>query len=258
LAWLINSGIDSIFGTNLSEIMLQSDTYTGEDIRRENKIEMQGRVANAKIEAQRNTPEYVNAMSQDPRMLPKLIADKRITGSQALDILSTYEEKNGKGEDTDAIRARILKADPSAVTSVSKNANFAAVNAAQSATASTNISSPASTNIQKSDTTNTTSNSSSVENKSVETNSSSTMGIINSSPSTTTAGRTLNQYVTEQTALNNAQIQAAAGTATPAGTVNNSSVNTRVSNVVNNFNDDLRIRNNEPTQKQMQTFSLVP
>jgi hypothetical protein len=35
-------------------------------------------------------------------------------------------------------------------------------------------------------------------------------------------------------------------------------VNTRVSNVVNNFNDDLRIRNNEPTQKQMQTFSLVP
>jgi hypothetical protein len=65
----------------------------------------------------------------------------------------------------------------------------------------------------------------------------------------------LNQYSAEQAALSNAQ---SAGTASVGGTVNNSSMNSNVSNVVNNFNDDLRIRNNEPTQKQMQTFSLVP
>ena len=236
LAWLINSGIDAIFGTNLSELMMEKDTYTFGDVDRENKIAAEGKAADARIEAQRNTPEYIAAMSQDPRMLPKLISDKRITGSQALDALGAYESKYGAGDDTASIRNQILQVDPSATsTNIGK---FAAVNAAQSATAAATIPSV-----------------SAGTGSAVASDQATTVGVLSASTPNTTAGKMLSQYSAEQAALSNAQ---AAGTATPAGTVNNSSVNTRVSNVVNNFNDDLRIRNNEPTQKQMQTFSLVP
>jgi len=236
LAWLINSGIDAIFGTNLAELMFDKDTYTFGDVDRENKIAEQGKAADARIEAQRNTPEYTAAMSQDPRMLPKLISEKRITGSEGLDILSSFESKNGRGEDTDAIRARILEIDPKAVGS--NIGSFAAVNAAQSATAAATIPSV-----------------SSAATSSTGSDQSTSVGVISSSSPNTTAGKMLNQYSAEQAALSNAQ---SAGTASVGGTVNNSSMNSNVSNVVNNFNDDLRIRNNEPTQKQMQTFSLVP
>lgn len=236
LAWLINSGIDAIFGTNLSELMMEKDTYTFGDVDRENKIAEQGKAADARIEAQRNTPEYIAAMSQDPRMLPKLISDKKITGSQALDALGEYESKYGAGEDTASIRNQILQVDPSATST--KTGQFAAVNAAQSATAAATIPSV-----------------SAGTGSAVASDQATTVGVLSASTPNTTAGKMLSQYSAEQAALSNAQ---AAGTATPAGTVNNSSVNTRVSNVVNNFNDDLRIRNNEPTQKQMQTFSLVP
>ena len=169
-------------------------------------------------------------------MLPKLISEKRITGSEGLDILSSFESKNGRGEDTDAIRARILEIDPKAVGS--NIGSFAAVNAAQSATAAATIPSV-----------------SSAATSSTGSDQSTSVGVISSSSPNTTAGKMLNQYSAEQAALSNAQ---SAGTASVGGTVNNSSMNSNVSNVVNNFNDDLRIRNNEPTQKQMQTFSLVP
>jgi hypothetical protein len=238
LAWLINSGIDAIFGTNLSELMFDKDTYTLGDVDRENKRAAEGKAADARIQAQQNTPEYIAAMSQDPRMLPKLISDKKITGSQGLDILSSFEQKNGSGEDTDAIRAKILEMDPSAVGSAAKNGSFAAVNAAQSATAAATIPSVTTGS-----------------GYAVTSDQSTTVGVLSASTPNTTAGKMLSQYSAEQAALNNAQ---AAGSVPSGGTVNNSSVNTRVSNVVNNFNDDLRIRNNEPTQKQMQTFSLVP
>lgn len=68
----------------------------------------------------------------------------------------------------------------------------------------------------------------------------------------TTVGKMVSQYSAEQGALGAAKAEAAAGTATAAPTVNNSAVNTRVSNITNNFNDDLKIRNNEPTLKTMQ------
>lgn len=68
----------------------------------------------------------------------------------------------------------------------------------------------------------------------------------------TTVGKMVSQYSAEQSALGAAKAEAAAGTATAAPTVNNSAVNTRVSNITNNFNDDLKIRNNEPTLKTMQ------
>ena len=300
LAWLINSGIDAIFGTNLSELMMEKDTYTFGDVDRENKIAEQGKAADARIEAQRNTPEYTAAMSQDPRMLPKLIRDKKITGSQALDALGEYESKYGAGEDTASIRNQILQVDPSATST--KTGQFAAVNAAQSATSAAAATIPSvsagtgsavasdqatTVGVLSASTPNTTAglqvDSSATSTKTgqfaavnaaqsataaatipsvsagtgsaVASDQATTVGVLSASTPNTTAGKMLSQYSAEQAALSKAQ---AAGTATTAGTVNNSSVNTRVSNVVNNFNDDLRIRNNEPTQKQMQTFSLVP
>lgn len=79
-----------------------------------------------------------------------------------------------------------------------------------------------------------------------------------SAPATpnTTVGRMANQLSAEQAALSEAQAAAAAvGTATAAPVSNNSVVQTKINNTTNNFNDDLRIRNNEPTLKTMQMAS---
>ena len=79
-------------------------------------------------------------------------------------------------------------------------------------------------------------------------------------PSTanTTVGKMVNQYNAESEALTDAQNMAAGlGTATPTQSVTNSAVNTRVSNVTNNFNDDLRIRNNEATFKTMKISAMT-
>lgn len=74
----------------------------------------------------------------------------------------------------------------------------------------------------------------------------------------TSVGKMVSQYNSEQSALGTAQAEAKAGTATAGPVVSNSAVNTRVSNVTNNFNDDLRIRNNEPTLKAMQFRTISP
>lgn len=74
----------------------------------------------------------------------------------------------------------------------------------------------------------------------------------------TSVGKMVSQYNSEQSALGTAQAEAKAGTATAGPVVTNSAVNTRVSNVTNNFNDDLRIRNNEPTLKTMQFRTISP
>lgn len=77
-----------------------------------------------------------------------------------------------------------------------------------------------------------------------------------SAPATanTTVGKMVQQYNGEMNALEAAKRETT-GTATASPVVNNSAVNTRVSNVTNNFNDDLRIRNSEPTLKTMQMAS---
>jgi hypothetical protein len=64
----------------------------------------------------------------------------------------------------------------------------------------------------------------------------------------------MQQHNAEMSALE-AERGTAAGTATKPSVSNNSVVQTKVSNTTNNFNDDLRIRNNEPTLKTMQMAS---
>jgi hypothetical protein len=72
-----------------------------------------------------------------------------------------------------------------------------------------------------------------------------------SAPSTpnTSVGRMVGEYSAQKEALGDAQAAAAGG---GGKVVNNSSVETRVNNTTNNFNDDIRIRNNDPTLKTMQ------
>jgi hypothetical protein len=64
----------------------------------------------------------------------------------------------------------------------------------------------------------------------------------------------VDQVAEEQNNLN----QAKNGSA-PAGsnTSNTSNVQNKISNTTNNFNDDIRIRNNEPTIKQMQASTIT-
>jgi hypothetical protein len=73
-----------------------------------------------------------------------------------------------------------------------------------------------------------------------------------SAPSTpnTSVGRMVGEYSAQKEALGDAQM--ASSGAGRGGVVNNAKVETRVNNTVNNFNDDIRIRNNEPTLKTMQ------
>lgn len=74
----------------------------------------------------------------------------------------------------------------------------------------------------------------------------------------TTVGKMVNQYASESEQLMDAQSAAVAPSVGGGVTNNNSAVNTRVSNVTNNFNDDIRIRNNEATYKTMQMSAFMP
>ena len=151
LAYAINSVIDAAFGTNQAELMLQSDTYTGADIKRDAKFDRDVKISEAKQKKEMSTPEYISQMSKDPRNLEKLVSEKKITGEQALAKLAEFEQKNGAGADTDVIRENItntMNAKPLVEDGKTKPAKIAnatsgsttAVKAGESATAAANIS----------------------------------------------------------------------------------------------------------------------
>jgi hypothetical protein len=151
VAYGINSAIDAAFGTNLAELMLQSDTYTGADIQRDAKFDRDVKISEAKQKNETSTPEYISKMSEDPRNLQKLVSEKKITGEQALAKLAEFEQKNGAGADTNVIRENItntMNAKPLVEDGKTKPAKIAdatsgsttAVKAGESATATANIS----------------------------------------------------------------------------------------------------------------------
>jgi hypothetical protein len=70
----------------------------------------------------------------------------------------------------------------------------------------------------------------------------------------TSLGKMVQQYNNEMNALD-AEKAAAVGTAKPAAPSVNSVVQTKINNTTNNFNDDLRLRNSEPTILTMQRAS---
>lgn len=79
--------------------------------------------------------------------------------------------------------------------------------------------------------------------------------VTNPATANTTVGRMVAQATAEQNGLNEARNMP---TPTGGNTSNTANVQNKISNTTNNFNDDIRIRNNEPTIKQMQAFSIVP
>lgn len=114
-AYLVNKGVDTLFGTNLSEKMFEADTWTFADVERDrNRAELDAKVEAAHQKAV-SSPEYIERAKQDWRRLPDLVKEKKITGTEALGILSDFEGQNGAGPDTQAVRQRILKEDPNAV-----------------------------------------------------------------------------------------------------------------------------------------------
>jgi hypothetical protein len=113
-AWMINKGVDMAFGTDLSERMFEADTWTFGDMRRDAAREEMGkRIAEAQ-KRQANSPEVIRNMSKDWRNLPKMVQDKKISGTEALNSLSLFESQNGAGPDTESVRQRILQLDPNA------------------------------------------------------------------------------------------------------------------------------------------------
>ena len=79
--------------------------------------------------------------------------------------------------------------------------------------------------------------------------------VTNPATANTTVGRMVAQATAEQNGLNEALNMP---TATGGNTSNTANVQNKISNTTNNFNDDIRIRNNEPTIKQMQAYSIMP
>jgi uncharacterized membrane protein len=72
----------------------------------------------------------------------------------------------------------------------------------------------------------------------------------------TSVGAMANQVAAEQDAFQDATLSSASGPPSNP-TVNNASIRSNVTNNINNFNDDLRIRNNDPTIRTMQAASHV-
>ena len=114
-AYLVNKGIDSLFGTNLSEKMFESDTWTFGDVERDRKRAELDKKVEAAHQAAVSSPDYIKRAAQDWRRLPELVQKKDITGTEALKILSDFESQNGAGPDTEGVRKRIKEIDPSAI-----------------------------------------------------------------------------------------------------------------------------------------------
>jgi hypothetical protein len=178
-------------------------------------------------------------MSADPRTLPQLVSEKKLSAPQALDILSRYESQYGAGEDTKTIRQRLIKEERLQKFRENPKAFISASGAALSAATVANIPSSI-TAIQTSQPT--------------QMNGS----VITPAAPNTSLGRMLGEYSAQQDALNLAKQNPASSGNANGTTVNSAAVHNNISNITNNYNDDLRIRDNEPTLKQMQFRTVKP
>lgn len=114
-AYGVNKGIDAILGTNLSEKMFEPETWTFSDVKKDIEREELNEKIETKQKEVMSSPEYVSAAKGDWRRLPDLVQSGKISGTEALQILSNFETQNGRGEDTEFIRQRIKDLDPKAV-----------------------------------------------------------------------------------------------------------------------------------------------
>lgn len=114
-AYLVNKGVDALFGTNIADKMTDSDTWTFADVERDRqRAELDKKIETAHNAAV-SSPEYTAKRATDPRQLAQLVREGKMSGTQALMELSSYESQNGAGEDTAFAKSKIMEADPSAV-----------------------------------------------------------------------------------------------------------------------------------------------
>ena len=118
LAYGINKGIDSVFGTDLAERQFSLDTYNPLEI-----LKTPGEIMDAglatigmdsgtitremALEKTKSDPKVIEAAKQDWRRLPTLVREERITPEEGLQILGQFEKEYGAGEDTQFVRDRI-------------------------------------------------------------------------------------------------------------------------------------------------------
>jgi hypothetical protein len=114
-AYLVNKGVDTLFGTNLADKMMESDTWTFGDVERDRQRAEMDKKIETSHQAAVSSPEYTAKRATDPRQLAQLVREGKMSGTQALMELSTYESQNGAGEDTDFFKSKIMEADPTAV-----------------------------------------------------------------------------------------------------------------------------------------------
>ena len=112
---MVNKGVDALFGTNIADKMTDSDTWTFADVERDRqRAELDKKIETAHNAAV-SSPEYTAKRATDPRQLAQLVREGKMSGTQALMELSSYESQNGAGEDTAFAKSKIMEADPSAV-----------------------------------------------------------------------------------------------------------------------------------------------
>jgi hypothetical protein len=118
LAYGVNKGIDSVFGTDLAERQFSLDTYNPLEI-----LKTPGEIMDAglatigmdsgtitremALEKTKSDPKVIEAAKQDWRRLPTLVREERITPEEGLQILGQFEKEYGAGEDTQFVRDRI-------------------------------------------------------------------------------------------------------------------------------------------------------
>lgn len=118
LAYGINKGIDSVFGTDLAERQFSLDTYNPLEILKTPSEIMDAGLATIgmdsgtitremALEKTKSDPKVIEAAKQDWRRLPTLVREERITPEEGLQILGQFEKEYGAGEDTQFVRDRI-------------------------------------------------------------------------------------------------------------------------------------------------------
>lgn len=118
LAYGVNKGIDSVFGTDLAERQFSLDTYNPLEILKTPSEIMDAGLATIgmdsgtitremALEKTKSDPKVIEAAKQDWRRLPTLVREERITPEEGLQILGQFEKEYGAGEDTQFVRDRI-------------------------------------------------------------------------------------------------------------------------------------------------------
>lgn len=252
LAYTVNLLIDKIAGTNLAELMFNADTWTFGDMFRDanhdRKVEEGKKQQDLAIKrADRQAIE-----ANDIRRLPDLVLQNKISEADALMLLSRSEREMAEDDQTRLIRQQIIKAGEVSRLKTSQDTKELLYKVKTAAPGTGLIQTSAGT--FKLD-----------ENGNIKAN-----VVVN--PQLAEVEKRLPTYLQDNSMIKAArqlemekEFRQLAPSVSPvnqtgpqsaAPVINSPNVQTSVKTVVNNYNDDIRIRDNEPTLRQMQRDSI--